>query len=56
MRSRQQILQEKISLINRLMGQSMISTDWAMKNILGFDSIADFRKAKIKNILNEIKF
>lgn len=56
MHSRQQIIEEKIKVINQLNQSINFSTDWIIKNILGIDSVADFRKAKIKKILNEIKF
>lgn len=44
--------QHKYELLKELMITGYLDVNWAIKNILGFDTKSEYRKSKINRIFN----
>jgi len=44
---------QKYDLLKELMITGHLDVNWTIKNIFGFDSKVEYRKAKIKRLFNE---
>lgn len=47
-----ELMKTKIELMRTTMINGQVDVNWAIKNILGFDKKAEYRKYKIDNIFN----